>query len=457
MSSTTIVAAKLFPPKSLQRYHPRHAVFQKLKETATHSPVIAFHGPGGYGKTTTAWQWLASQKIDYAWLSLDEQDTDPQRFWSHMLAAISQVIQNTDWQTWSQSNALCRGVAVEGSPFWLTQEIGFAPALLDAGTEFLDSLPAPAGTSAKPAASLLPAISTADGNTVQGLVFDCAGEQLAAQLHRGGANSDTGVLIVVGGPQYRVGSHRQFQQLAAHLGAAGVPVLRFDYRGMGDSSGELRGFTAIGQDIRSAVDAFTAACPPLERVVLWGLCDAATASVFYAHEDSRVRAMVLANPWVYSEQGEARAYLKHYYRDRLLSRELWRKVLRGDFDWRGSIASLAGFVRNALGAGTGPAAIRDGEPGETAAVVDADADLVASFTRGLLQFGGDTLFIISGNDLTAAEFMDAARAHESLRQGLTGSRTSTLELPGADHTFSRRAASEEVESATLSFVQGLSR
>ena len=41
-----------------------------------------------------------------------------------------------------------------------------------------------------------------------------------------------GVLIVVGGPQYRVGSHRQFTLLARHLASLRIPVLRFDCRGM---------------------------------------------------------------------------------------------------------------------------------------------------------------------------------------------------------------------------------
>ena len=40
---------------------------------------------------------------------------------------------------------------------------------------------------------------------------------------------NTGVVIVVGGAQYRVGSHRQFVQMARLLAAAGYPVLRFDF------------------------------------------------------------------------------------------------------------------------------------------------------------------------------------------------------------------------------------
>ena len=39
------------------------------------------------------------------------------------------------------------------------------------------------------------------------------------------------MVIVVGGPQYRAGSHRQFTLLARHIAAAGYPVLRFDARG----------------------------------------------------------------------------------------------------------------------------------------------------------------------------------------------------------------------------------
>ena len=65
-----------------------------------------------------------------------------------------------------------------------------------------------------------------------------------------------GVLIVVGGPQYRVGSHRQFTLLARDLAAHGVPVMRFDYRGMGDSEGDARDFEDINEDLCCAADQF---------------------------------------------------------------------------------------------------------------------------------------------------------------------------------------------------------
>ena len=76
----------------------------------------------------------------------------------------------------------------------------------------------------------------------QAITFDCHGASLygiASVPQQSGAR---GVLIVVGGPQYRVGSHRQFALLARSLAAQGIPAMRFDYRGMGDSVGEPHTF-----------------------------------------------------------------------------------------------------------------------------------------------------------------------------------------------------------------------
>ena len=57
-----------------------------------------------------------------------------------------------------------------------------------------------------------------------------------------------GVIILIGGPQYRAGAHRQFVHLARSLADEGIACLRFDFRGMGDSSGEARTFRFVGND-----------------------------------------------------------------------------------------------------------------------------------------------------------------------------------------------------------------
>src|SRR5262249_34407086 len=120
------------------------------------------------------------------------------------------------------------------------------------------------------------------------LTMECEGRQLVGILSRDRSPATRGVLIVVGGPQYRVGSHRQFTLLCRYLAERGVPALRFDYRGMGDSDGETRTFERVGEDIRCAIDRLFACVPGLKDVVIWGLCDAASAALFYARGDPRV-------------------------------------------------------------------------------------------------------------------------------------------------------------------------
>jgi exosortase A-associated hydrolase 1 len=150
------------------------------------------------------------------------------------------------------------------------------------------------------------------------------------------------VLVVVGGPQYRVGSHRQFVQLGRELAQAGWPVFRFDVRGMGDSTGTFQGFERLAPDIGAAVDAFYATVPGLKRVVLWGLCDGASAALLYLERaDPRVGGLVLLNPWVRSAHTLAQAQVSGYYARRAIDPATWRALLRGAI----SVGSLLDFAR----------------------------------------------------------------------------------------------------------------
>jgi len=142
-------------------------------------------------------------------------------------------------------------------------------------------------------------------------------------LHAGADEAERGVVIVVGGPQIRAGSHRQFVLLARRWAAAGVPVLRFDCRGKGDSGGEFIDFEHLDDDIAAAVDALVARRPAVREVILWGLCDGASAILMYAHRDPRVAGVAIVNPWVRTEDGIARAYLKHYYARKLVQAAFW--------------------------------------------------------------------------------------------------------------------------------------
>ena len=241
------------------------------------------------------------------------------------------------------------------------------------------------------------------------------------------------MLIVVGGPQYRVGSHRQFALLARSLAAQGIPAMRFDYRGMGDSGGEARTFEEVGLDLRAAIDHFIATVPGMREVVIWGLCDAASAALFYGAGDARVCGLVLLNPWVRTSGGHAKATLKHYYLDRLLQPALWRKIVSGRFDLRRRAALVFRPARRRRRqAGREPA----GRP-----AADAAAPLPDRMLAGLAGFKGKVLLILSGRDLTAQEFSDLAKGSQPVAApAWRQPRHAPLARRGRPHVFAPRMA-----------------
>jgi uncharacterized protein len=282
----------------------------------------------------------------------------------------------------------------------------------------------------------------------QAVRFRVGDDELLGILHPGWDSSARGVLIVVGGPQYRVGSHRQFLLLARYLASANVPVFRFDYRGMGDSDGAMRDFETVDEDIRVAIDTFQANTPGLQEVVIWGLCDAASAALSYAHRDDRVSGLVLLNPWVRTEQGLAKAYFKTYYLQRLVSRDFWAGLLHGRFNPVASVRSLAGMVlRVAAPGGRQATVLGDGDPLEAGSLPERMA-------AGWERFHGPILLILSGDDLTAAEFRDTTATSPAWQGLLDQPRVTVRELPEANHTFSRREWRDQVAQWTLEWVSG---
>jgi hypothetical protein len=72
---------------------------------------------------------------------------------------------------------------------------------------------------------------------------------------------------------------------------------------------------------------------------------------------------------------------------------------------------------------------------------------------GLANFDGKVLLIVSGADLTGQEFSDMAAAAPSWRRLLEAPRVTRHDLPGADHTCSRRAWRDQVALWTCDWVR----
>jgi exosortase A-associated hydrolase 1 len=273
------------------------------------------------------------------------------------------------------------------------------------------------------------------------LTFNCADALLIGVLARPEQPTRRGVIIVVGGPQYRVGSHRQFLQLARALAAEGVPVLRFDYRGMGDSAGDVRTFEAIDEDLRCAIDTFYAQVPALKEVVIWGLCDAASAALMYAHRDARIAGLVVANPWVRTEAGLAETYVKHYYPRRLIDKNFWRKLLTGQVAVGKALSGLFGQLWRATGRKF------NAERG------DATVPFVERMALGVDRFRGPLLCILSGKDFTAQEFRGVVKQVPAWNAAWTQADVTLYEINDANHTFASRAWRDLVVCSTLKWLR----
>lgn len=274
----------------------------------------------------------------------------------------------------------------------------------------------------------------------QTISFTCEQDTLSGILAVPDIASAIGVLVIVGGPQYRAGSHRQFVLLSRALAASGYPVLRFDYRGMGDSTGQQRDFQTVTPDVAAALDAMQAHLPSVTRIALWGLCDGASAALMYCHDtrDSRVMGLCLLNPWVRSEASLARAHVKHYYTQRLMQKEFWAKLFSGKV----AGAALLGLWRNArLMAGPG------------AAVAAQRLPFQRRMAGAWSKFDGGILLLLSGDDYTAKEFLEYAKMDVAWQGLLELASVVRHDLPRADHTFSTAQARIEVEVLTRDWLR----
>jgi uncharacterized protein len=75
--------------------------------------------------------------------------------------------------------------------------------------------------------------------------------------------------------------------------------------------------------------------------------------------------------------------------------------------------------------------------------------------RGLGNFSGSTLLILSGNDYTAKEFLGSVASDLAWLRIFESRSISRIDLPGADHTFSTAQWRSDVERHTAAWLNDL--
>lgn len=262
----------------------------------------------------------------------------------------------------------------------------------------------------------------------QFLTFDCEGSSLAATLDT--APGETGLLVVSGGNEIRIGAHRGMVRVATDVAAAGYPVFRFDRRGIGDSEGRNDGFESSAADIASAITAFQAASPHLKRIVAYGNCDAATALVL--HKPEGLSALVLSNPWVIEPVDDLPppAAIKSYYLQRLRDPKAWKSLISGAVNLRNLAAGV----------------IRVAAPAPPSALTNRVAEAMADTKI-------DMHVLLATGDGTAVVFADAWKIDVFAKARNSGLCRVTQYASSA-HSFARAADYAVLKSALLESLSG---
>lgn len=280
------------------------------------------------------------------------------------------------------------------------------------------------------------------------VIFDCQGAQLIGVLHHAMLPADIGLLtIVAGGPQYRAGCGRQLVELGRRLAHEGIPVFRFDYRGMGDSEGDFAGFRFIEKDIEAAIAEFKRNVTSLRRIIIWGGCDAASAALIHAYRFEDVVGIIAANPFVSSEKTASGVKRKHYL-ERVRQLSFWKKVFRFEYDF-GRL--LRDAIKKHL-PDTRPAEKRQTSNGAKTA---ATQNYIDSMLVGFTQFKGRVLFLMSGRSLISKEFDELVESDAKWKESCDRKNCERWEIPDADQTFSTREARDAMLDSVSEWASGI--
>ena len=238
----------------------------------------------------------------------------------------------------------------------------------------------------------------------------------------------------------RIGPHRLYVKLARQAARAGVPALRFDLSGQGDSlpSAATSSFERQSvSDVRRAMDEMSARTG-VTRFALFGICSGAVLSYAAALEDPRVVGCAMLDPYMYPT-------LKTHF-TRLLTRLHERGLREVAAGWLKRRVADAIRLARRTGAPSGPKSDPNGGLG----LQKPEQRVFAEGLHRLLDRDVALMMIFSGSALYTynyeKQFDDGFR-----RYGLAGRIRADL-LPEIDHTVTELAAQAQLIRHLLAWV-----
>jgi alpha-beta hydrolase superfamily lysophospholipase len=293
-----------------------------------------------------------------------------------------------------------------------------------------------AGAPQRHAAGLPPAVLEGSGWTEEVVAIDGpAGTMLATVARPHELRTDAWVLLLNAGAVRRSGPNRLWTRWARSWAAAGVPSLRLDATGIGDSDGadvhartlETMCTRELVTDVQAAVR-YTRDVLGAPRVVPVGLCSGAFAAYRAAvHEPSVTGAVMMNLQTTEWDRGEWERDLAQHARRSVRRRGVVRSVRRLR---NTGLQTLAGATRGQLAEMRARLAIS--RRTSVHALPESSAAGLREELRRLRQRDVDMLFVFSSGDLGITYVTRRLGSLDAL-EGELGARLAVID--GPDHTF----------------------
>lgn len=275
-------------------------------------------------------------------------------------------------------------------------------------------------------------------------------------------SSDLAFILLSPGVKMRVGPNRLYLGLTNLLVRRGVPVLRFDCHGLGDSEGTLPeqqlrdvyGQIEVGRFVDDTIDAMNWMQQHLgtRRFVLSGLCGGAITGLLAAARDRRVAGLLALGitPLLASKAADPSRYMTtgqlhdigRSYLQKLLKPQAWMRLLTLRTDFRLLWRSLSRTLRGA------DAAAPVARPAD-----DNASPLFPAAFFHLLQSRQPMLLIFGGSDRLGFEFEEKFVARYRDRLAPLRDRYQTHTIAHANHVMSFREWQDEMVSVSDAWLQ----
>ncbi|MEC0241118.1 LuxR C-terminal-related transcriptional regulator [Paenibacillus dokdonensis] len=91
MTTPVVLKTKITPPPLKEALVERTRLLEWI-QSGTRGRISLVCAPAGFGKTTLLTQWVYARQASCAWLTLDERDNDPVRFWRYAVYSIAETV-----------------------------------------------------------------------------------------------------------------------------------------------------------------------------------------------------------------------------------------------------------------------------------------------------------------------------------------------------------------------------